>query len=145
MDQAHNTSLLVLSRIVALILLSVVGITALLGGAALIIDPTGQSMGLNVEGLTGTMFYDYRTPGIILFLAIGVLASSAALLTLGKHKSYPMLVFYQGLILTGWIMAQLYILPSTHVMQAVFGLFGIMLMLSGSYLIFKKSKLKALY
>jgi hypothetical protein len=145
MEQTVNKSMLVIARVTALILLSVVGITALLGGAALIIDPTGQSMGLTIEGLTGTMFYDYRSPGVILFLALGVLGSSAAILTLGNHKNYPMLIFYQGLIVTGWIMAQVYILPATHFLQAVYGAFGIILMLLGSYLSIKKDHLKALY
>ena len=132
-------------RVTAIILLSIVGITALLGGAALIIDPSGQSMGMKIEGLTGTFFNDYRMPGVILFLAIGVLSSSAAILTLGKYKNYPMLIFYQGLILTGWIMAQIYLLYDTHILQAVYGFFGIILMLCGSYLIFKKEHHSALY
>lgn len=145
MEQTANKSTLVIARVTAIIVLSVVGITALLGGASLIIDPSGQSMGLNVEGLTGTMFYDYRAPGIILFLALGVLGSSAAILTVANHKYYPMLVFYQGLILTGWILAQIYILPATHLLQAVYGMFGIILMLAGSYLLLKKEHLNTIY
>lgn len=132
-------------RVTSVIILAVVGITALLGGAALIIDPSGQSMGLNMEGLAGTMFYDYRAPGIILFLAIGVLGSAAAILTAANHRSYPVLVFYQGLILTGWILAQIYILPATHFLQAVYGLFGMVLMMAGSYLLLKKENLTTLY
>jgi hypothetical protein len=145
MEQTANKSTLVIARVSSIIILSVVGITALLGGASLIIDPTGQSMGLNVEGLTGTMFYDYRAPGIILFLVLGVLGSSAAILTVANHKYYPMLVFYQGLLITGWILAQIYILPATHILQAVYGMFGIVLMLTGSYLLLKKENLNTLY
>jgi len=145
MEQTANKSTLVIARVSSIIILSVVGITALLGGASLIIDPTGQSMGLNVEGLTGTMFYDYRAPGIILFLVLGVLGSSAAILTVANHKYYPMLVFYQGLLITGWILAQIYILPATHILQAVYGMFGIVLMLTGSYLLLKKEHLNTLY
>jgi hypothetical protein len=145
MEQQVSKSSLQMARVTAIIVLAVVGITALLGGAALIIDPSGESMELQIEGLTGTMFYDYRAPGIILFLAIGVLGSSAALLTAVNHKNYPTLIFYQGLILTGWILAQIYILPTTHFLQAVYALFGIVLMLAGSYLILKKEHLKTLY
>ncbi len=145
MEQTAKKASLVIVKVTSLIILAVVGITALLGGAALIIDPSGQSMGLNVEGLTGTMFYDYRAPGIVLFLAIGVLGLSAAVLTSGNHKYYPLLVFYQGLILTGWILSQIYILPSTHFMQAVYGMFGIILMLMGSYLLIKKEHLNIYY
>lgn len=145
MNMLIKNPALVIVRIASLILLSVVGITALLGGAALVIDPSGQSMSLNVEGLAGTLFDDYRVPGIILFLAIGVLSLSVAVLTVANAKNYPILIFYQGVILTGWIMTQIYLLPETHYMQIVYGLFGIMLMLLGSYLLIKKNHLKALY
>jgi membrane-bound ClpP family serine protease len=116
-----------------------------LGGAALIIDPSGQSIGLKVEELTATMFSDYQVPGVILFLAIGVLGTSAAILTAVNHKYYSALIFYQGLILTGWILVQVYLLPTTHFLQAVFGLLGIILLMTGSYLLVKKEHLKALY
>jgi len=140
-----NKSILLITRSISLILLAVVGITALFGGAALIIDPSGQSMSLKLEGLTGTLFDDYRSPGIVLFFAIGVLSSSVAVLTAVNFKSYPILIFYQGVMLTGWILAQLYILPGTHILQAVYCLFGIMLMLLGSYLMIKKKQLNTLY
>jgi len=145
MNKLTNNPTLVIVRIASLIVLSVVGITALLGGAALAIDPSGQSMSLNMEGLAGTMFDDYRVPGIILFLVIGVLSLSVAVLTIGNAKNYPVLIFYQGVILTGWIMTQIYLLPETHYMQIVYGLFGIMLMLLGSYLLLKRNHLNTLY
>lgn len=145
MEQSTNKSTLILARVVALILLAVVGITALLGGSALIIDPSGHSMSLDLEGLAGTMFADYRAPGIILFLAIGVLSSSVAVLIVGNSKNYPILVFYQGVILTGWILAQIYLLSETHFLQAVYGIMGVMLMLLGSYLMMKKNHLNTLY
>jgi hypothetical protein len=145
MEQSTNESGLNIARVASLTLLAVVGITALLGGSALIIDPSGQSMSLAPEGLAGTMFHDYRAPGVILFLMIGVLSSSVAVLTAGNFKNYPILVFNQGAILTGWILAQIYLLPETHFMQAIYGIFGVMLMLLGSYLMIKKNNMKTLY
>lgn len=145
MEPSTNNSTLTLARTAALILLAVVGTTALLGGASLIIDPSGESMDLTLDGLTGTIFHDYRAPGIILFLAIGVLSSSVAILTLGNFKNYPILVFNQGVILTGWILAQIYLLPETHYMQAVYSIFGVMLMLLGSYLMMKKNRQNTIY
>lgn len=134
-----------IARVTSLILLAVVGITAMFGGAALIIDPSGHSMGLTEEILAGTMFTDYRAPGIILFLIIGVLSSSVAMLIAVNFRSYPILIFYQGVMLTGWIMAQIYLLPFTHFMQVVYVIVGIMLMLLGSYLLIKTDHLRMLY
>lgn len=145
MKKSTNESGLIMARVAALILLSVVGITALFGGSAMIIDPTGQSMSLSLEGLELTMFDDYRAPGVILFLALGVLSLSVAVLTAGNYKNYSILIFTQGAILTGWILSQIYLLPETHFMQVVYGLFGLMLMLLGSYLMIKTNHLKPLY
>ena len=145
MEHSTNKSTFTIARVASLILLAVVGITALLGGSALIIDPSGHSISIKLDGLAGTMFDDYRAPGVILFLAIGVLSSAVAVLIAGNSKNYPILVFYQGVILTGWILAQIYILQETHFLQAVYGIFGVMLMLLGSYLMMKKNHLKALY
>ncbi len=145
MKPVNNKSTLILVRTIAMILLALVGITAMFGGAALILDPSGHSMRLSTDGLAGTMFTNYRGPGIILFLLIGVLGLSVALLTAGNYKNSPVLIFYQGVILTGWIMAQIYLLPQTHFLQAVYGIFGVMLMLLGSYLLLKKNHLKTLY
>jgi hypothetical protein len=141
-----NKSVVIIARFTSFSLLVSIGITALFGGAALIVDPSGQSMGLELEVLAGSLFDDYRAPGIILFLAIGVLSSSVALLIATNYKNYPLLIFYQGLIITGWIMAQIYLLTETHMLQAVYGLSGVMLILLGSYLILKrKDHLKTFY
>jgi hypothetical protein len=145
MGQSDNKSGLIIARTTAMLLLAVVGITAMFGGAALILDPSGASMSMNMERLAGTIFDDYRAPGVILFSAIGVLGLSVALLTAANYKNYPVLIFYQGTVLTGWIMAQLYLLAGTYILQVIYGMFGIMLMLLGSYLLLKKGKLRTLY
>ena len=145
MNPLKNSSGIKAARVIAIVLLTTVGITAMVGGAALVLDPSGQSMDMNIESLAGTMFESYRAPGIILFLALGVMGLSVALLTMGNYTNHPILILYQGIILTGWIMAQLYLLPFTHYLQGVCGIAGIMLMLLGSYLLIKKNHLRILY
>lgn len=145
MKPLKNSSGIKAARVIAIVLLTTVGITAMVGGAALVLDPSGQSMDTNIESLAGTMFESYRAPGIILFLALGVMGLSVALLTMGNYTNHPILILYQGIILTGWIMAQLYLLPFTHYLQGVCGIAGIMLMLLGSYLLIKKNHLRILY
>lgn len=145
MKPLKNVSGIIVARVCAIVLLVSVGITAMVGGAALVLDPSGQSMDMNIEGLAGTMFESYRAPGIILFLALGVLGLSVALLTMGNYTNHPILILYQGIILTGWIMAQLYLLPFTHYLHGVCGIAGIMLLLLGSYLLIKKNHLRILY
>lgn len=53
--------------------LVVLGVTALLGGAGLIYDPSGDAMGLPVILLSGSPFETYLLPGLALFFVLGVL------------------------------------------------------------------------
>ena len=55
--------------VVSIVLLLFIGISASLGGLALVIDPTGTTLGLSVRGLSETFFTDYEAPGLVLFFA----------------------------------------------------------------------------
>ncbi|MBP9925721.1 MAG: hypothetical protein KBF45_06995 [Cyclobacteriaceae bacterium] len=114
-------------------LLLVVGISASLGGLALIIHPTGEVLNLNPVGLSNTMFTDFEAPGFILFFTVGILTLLAAILTMMKNPYYATFTFIQGAILTGWILAQVYLLPQTHFLQLIYLLLGLMLMLLGNF------------
>lgn len=125
---------LYIARVTAIVLLVITGISAMGGGAMLVIDPTGGLLGFDPLTLADTFFRDFRVPGLILLLLIGVLNMFVAGFTINKAKSYSTLILVQGCMLTGWILVQLYVLPQTHFLQLVFGSIGIMLMLLGSLL-----------
>jgi hypothetical protein len=48
------------------------GISGIVGGYALLVDPSGGLIGLPLAWLQGTPFSDYFVPGIILFSVLGV-------------------------------------------------------------------------
>jgi len=121
----------------SILLLLLVGVSAGFGGAALVIDPTGKTLGMSVEGLQTTFFDNYLAPGLILFFAVGIFTLVTAVITMLKYPIYATLIFIQGAILTGWILVQVYLLPQTHVLQLLFFLLGLLLMLLGN---FQKSK-----
>lgn len=123
-----------IARLSSILLLTFIGLSACLGGAVLLIDPSGRLLQLNVAGLADTIFLDYRGPGFILFFTIGLLNLVAAGFVINKANIYPTLIFLQGAILVGWIMAEVYLLPQTHYLQLIYAIFGLMLMLLGSLL-----------
>jgi hypothetical protein len=137
MKHVIKTKLESITWITSIMLLLLIGISASLGGLALVIDPTGDVLGLSVRGLSETFFTDYEVPGLILFFAIGILNLITSVVTMLKRPIYPTLVFIQGAILTGWILAQLYMLPENHILQLLYFLLGLFLMLLGN---FQKSK-----
>jgi len=137
MIQVSNTNLRPIAWIVSIILLLVVGFSASGGGAALVMDPTGKSIGLPAEGLRDTLFDNFQLPGLILFFAVGLLSLMASVFTILKNPIYPTLIFCQGAILTGWILVQVYLLPESHILQLICFIVGLLLMLLGN---FQKSK-----
>ncbi len=137
MKQEASSNLQSIAWSVSIILLLVVGFSASGGGAALVMDPSGKSIGLPAEGLRDTMFSDFQLPGLILFFAVGLLSLMASVITMLKKPIYPTLVFCQGSILTGWILVQVYLLPESHYLQLIFFIIGLLLMLLGN---FQKSK-----
>ncbi|NOS55481.1 MAG: hypothetical protein HOP37_04410 [Cyclobacteriaceae bacterium] len=122
------------ARLIAIILLIVTGLCACVGGAMLLTDPSGSSLGLGDPSQMTIAFPDYRLPGLVLLVLVGALSLVAAGLSIAKAKAYPTIILLQGAILTGWIMVQVYLLPDTHLLQLVFAVLGIMLMLYGSFL-----------
>jgi hypothetical protein len=58
--------------------LVLLGVAAIYGGGALVVDPSGTSLQLPLTYLDGSPFRDYLIPGIILLLVLGVAPLVAA-------------------------------------------------------------------
>ncbi|MCA6380425.1 MAG: hypothetical protein IM606_02510 [Cytophagales bacterium] len=122
------------ARWVAIFILVGTGLCACVGGIMLLIDPSGSSLGLGDPSQMTIPFPDYRLPGLLLLVLVGVLSLVAAGFSIAKAEAYPTIILLQGAILTGWTLIQVYLLPDTHLFQLVFVVLGIMLMLYGSFL-----------
>lgn len=88
------------------LLLAVLGqlsVRALLGGAALLIAPSGRIVGLSTGALVGTPFTDYLIPGTILLLAFGF-GPIVVGVALYRRRSWAWLGSVAvGIMLLGWI------------------------------------------
>lgn len=96
-------------RILALfmvLLLLLVGISAIFGGANLMAHPDGSSLQLDPLWLKNTPFHNYRVPGIILFFTNGVLPIAILGGMVTGYRNYPAWISVQGILLSGWILVQ---------------------------------------
>lgn len=125
----------VLLTITASLLLLLTGVGALYGGWQLINHPDGSSLQLSLNWLARTPFPDYCMPGIILFIANGLLNMLVFATQYFNFRYFPRLVVFQGAVLTGWIAVQMWLMQTVHILQIVLGAVGIALMLVGSLLI----------
>lgn len=94
-------------RLIAIILLLFNASSALFGGWTLMSDPSGDSLDMPLRFLEHSPFDDFLVPGIILFVAIGLLSFLFAVMVLLKFMNYSWLVILQGFILLGWLIIQI--------------------------------------
>ena len=90
-----------------LALTAVTGVTALAGGAMLIIGRNGAEGFLSLSTLDGTPFSSFLVPGLLLFFCIGVLNAAASVLTARKSLWYEPVAVAAGLALVIWISVQM--------------------------------------
>lgn len=127
MDHDRNRSPLAW---VPLLLAAVVGAGATVAGAMLLLDPSGGTLGLPRSLLGATSFADYRIPGLLLFVAVGLFGLVAAAgLVLRARWAWPVGVTY-GIVVVGWIAVQVVLLGYVSVLQPAVGLAGFAIVVS---------------
>jgi hypothetical protein len=106
------------------------GLSGLIGGVGLVIDPTGKSLQIPIEWLDNSFFDDYLTPGLILLIVLGF---------------YPIVVFYGilknlswswfatlflGIALLIWIGVEIVIIgyQASPPLQLIYGLVGLLIL-----------------
>jgi hypothetical protein len=131
-----------LFRIISISLLIFIGISAGFGGFILILDPTGLTMRLSTDLLRFSPFKNFFYPGIILLTINGFGSLYSAMFALIKFKYYSYFIIASGSALTIWIVTELLMIQTFSFLQILFGLFGVILIISG---IFEANKNKSEY
>jgi hypothetical protein len=114
------------------------GVGAVFGGAALIIDPSGDMIGMPAAMLVKSPFTDFFIPGIILLLVLGIcpLIAAYGLITKREWAAVPFNLFatkhwswtyslYTGFALIIWITVEAYMINAfgfVHVLYMAVGL-----------------------
>lgn len=92
------------------LLLAVLGqlsLRALVGGAALVLAPTGRIIGLSTVPLDGTPFGDFLVPGLVLLTVFGL---GSAVLCYGLYAGYRWSWLWSigmGIAMLGWLFVEL--------------------------------------
>lgn len=115
------------------------GIGAMFGGTALIMDPSGEFIGMPLSLLENSFFNNYLLPGLILFCALGmfsIVTASGLLLRWNwefaekinifrdKHWSWTFSL-YLGFELIIWITIQVYILDVFYLIHLIYITLGL--------------------
>jgi hypothetical protein len=118
-------------RLIAIILLIFNGISAIAGGWALIAAPDGAILQMPVEMLRYSPFSNFLVPGIILFVMNGILSIIVGIFSILRWKNYHFFIICQGYVLLGWIVIQIGMIRSFHILHVLYGLTGLILIVLG--------------
>ncbi len=110
---------------VAVALSLVVGLTALVGGAALALRPDGAWLKLPLWLLQYSPFDDFRVPGLLLFFVVGLGNTAAGVLHLRRDPNAPLASFFGGSALVVWLVVQMVLLRSAHWLQVTCLILGL--------------------
>ena len=113
---------------VTVLLLAILGISALGGGAVLVAAPDGSIMHLPVSILDGSPFPDFLVPGLILGGLFGLGSFAVALMGLRRWPIAPFLAFAIGCGQMIWIVVELAIIKGVSVLHPTY--FGIGLVIA---------------
>jgi peptidoglycan/LPS O-acetylase OafA/YrhL len=108
------------------------GLSGLLGGIGLVLDPTGESLQIPLSWLEGSPFDDYLVPGLILFFILGIfpLVVFYGLLKKTKWSWFAAMLVGVGLVI--WIVVEILVIgyQPQPPLQAIYGVLGLIILVS---------------
>lgn len=122
-------------RIVAIVLLFIIGLNAFVAGFSFMVEPSGKGIGISTAYLKSSPFTDFFIPGVVLFVFNGILSIGTAVVTIKKTPYYRQLIFLQGVILAGWIVAQIIMARDFNWMHATCLVIAVALLFIGKKLL----------
>jgi hypothetical protein len=114
----------------SLALLTLLGLGAVAGGAALVSQPDGSVMGFDTAILGGSPFADFTVPGLILGGLFGIGSFVVVALALARSRIAPFLAFAIGCGQMIWIVVELAIIGQFSFLHPTF--FGVGLLIAAT-------------
>ena len=107
------------------------GLSGIIGGTALIIDPSGELLGIPLKWLDGSSFPDYLIPGIILASILGIYPLIAFIGLLRKQYWAITATRNLGFALIIWIATEIIVIgyKSEPPLQLIYGILGLIILL----------------
>lgn len=124
-------------RLFLLILVSFVALTALPGGIMMAYHPDGSELGLSTDMLYASPFKSYFIPGLILALVVGGCNLVGLFLIMTDNSHSYKFCLLSGILLLGWIVAQMLLMQYYSWLQGLYLLTGILISLLSYHLMGK--------
>lgn len=119
-----------ISVYILLVLIIFQGLSALLGGIGMILDPSGKSQKIPISLLDGSPFSNFLIPGLILFIVLGLYPLVVFYGLLKKLKWSWFAAFVLGGALIIWIVVEIIMIgyQSQPPLQLIYGIIGLIIL-----------------
>jgi signal transduction histidine kinase len=112
------------ARQLSIFLLLISALSAYYASYQMIIDPTGNSLGLPFYLLNGTLLNSYSVVGWILLVSVAVFSSFSLIMIIVRCRFYSFLIILQGVIICIFVVMQMFLVGETFIIQYVSLIFG---------------------
>ena len=120
-----------LARAVAMTALTFLGVSAIAGAIPMLLSPGGSPQYLPLSLLRNTPFHSFLIPGIVLFLANGLLSLGVLWLVIRRQPRCGLWVVAQGCVLLGWLLVQCWMLQNVMWLHYTYGALALLLVACG--------------
>ena len=108
-----------------------IGLGAVGGGLALVLEPSGSNLGIPLEVLKSSPFLTFLVPGIVLLIVNGFGSLVGATASFTRYWCAGEIAIALGLFLVAWIMFQVYWFAAFHWFHALYLSIGLLELVLG--------------
>ena len=113
------------------VLQMLIGLGAVGGGLALVLEPSGSNIGIPLEVLKSSPFSTFLMPGIVLLIVNGFGSLVGATASFTRYWCAGEIAIALGLFLVAWIMLQVYWFAAFHWLHALYLCIGLLELILG--------------
>ena len=113
------------------ILQVLIGLGAVGGGLALVLEQSGSNLGIPLEILKNSPFSTFLVPGIVLFMVNGMGSLLGAAASFARYWLAGEIAMALGVFLAAWIVLQVYWIAAFHWVHAFYLSLGLLELLLG--------------
>jgi hypothetical protein len=118
-------------RWVAIVALAFLGIAAIVGAVPMILNPDGTPWQMSQSLLDPSPFDSFLIPGIVLFIANGVLSLASLIGAVRKDPDYAWWIVLQGVVLAVWLAVEIAMIRQILREHYVYSALAVVLIVSG--------------
>ena len=108
-----------------------IGLGAVGGGLALVLEPSGSNLGIPLKVLKSSPFSTFLVPGIVLLIVNGFGSLVGATASFTRYWCAGEIAIALGLFLVAWIMFQVYWFAAFHWLHALYLSIGLLELVLG--------------